>query len=150
MMKKRLLLMLCSLLLTGTIVSACSMQANTGNSASPSATETEPGSGETVKAEYHKITAEQAKKMMDTGAIILDVRTQAEYDEKHIENAIVIPNETIGTIPPGQLPDKNAVILVYCRSGNRSRQASQKLVAMGYTHIYDFGGIQDWPYKTES
>ena len=105
-----------------------------------------------MRAEYHKISAEDAKKRMDSGdeIIILDVRTQAEYDESHIPGAILIPNETIGNGKPEQLPDTDKEILVYCRSGNRSAQAAKKLVEAGYTQIYDFGGIMDWPYDTVS
>lgn len=107
---------------------------------------------DTMQAEYHKISAEDAKKRMDSGddIIILDVRTQAEYDESHIPGAILIPNETIGNGKPEQLPDTDQEILVYCRSGNRSAQAAKKLVEAGYTQIYDFGGIMDWPYDTVS
>lgn len=107
---------------------------------------------DTMQAEYHKISAEDAKKRMDSGddIIILDVRTQAEYDESHIPGAILIPNETIGNGKPEQLPDTDQEILVYCRSGNRSAQAAKKLVEAGYTQIYDFGGIIDWPYDTVS
>lgn len=98
---------------------------------------------------YHKITAEEAKEKIDKGNItIVDVRTEEEYAEKHIENAILIPNETIGTEQPELLPDKTAVLLVYCRSGVRSKDASQKLVELGYEHVYDMGGIQNWPYET--
>lgn len=96
---------------------------------------------------YHKITAADAKEMMDTQeVIIVDVRTLEEYNEGHIENAILIPNESIDG-EPSELVDKDAIILVYCRSGNRSKQASDKLVELGYTKIYDFGGIVDWPYE---
>jgi rhodanese-related sulfurtransferase len=96
---------------------------------------------------YHKISAEKAKSMMDEGSvIILDVRTLEEYNEGHIVGALLLPNESIGSTQPSLLPDKDAVILVYCRSGNRSKQASDKLVKMGYTKVYDFGGIIDWPY----
>lgn len=100
-------------------------------------------------AEYHALTAQQAKERMDSGAeiIIVDVRTQAEYDEGHISGAIVLPNEEITTEMPAALPSKEAEILLYCRSGNRSKQAADKLVAMGYTAVYDFGGIKDWPYE---
>ena len=107
---------------------------------------------DTMQAEYHKISAEDAKKRMDSGddIIILDVRTQAEYDESHIPGAILIPNETIGNGKPELLPDTDNEILVYCRSGNRSAQAAKKLVEAGYTQIYDFGGIMDWPYDTVS
>ena len=101
----------------------------------------------TSESSYHKISAEDAKEMMDTqDVIIVDVRTQDEYNEGYIENAILIPNESISGAP-SELPDKDAVILIYCRSGNRSKQAADKLVALGYTNIYDFGGIMDWPYE---
>ncbi|WP_130836424.1 rhodanese-like domain-containing protein [Lachnoclostridium sp. Marseille-P6806] len=101
-------------------------------------------------AGYRTISQEEAKEILDSDEdyILLDVRTQEEYDEKHIPGAILIPNETIGTVPPEELPDLNQKILVYCRSGNRSRQAAEKLAAMGYTEILDFGGINSWPYDT--
>jgi phage shock protein E len=98
---------------------------------------------------YHKISPSKAKSMLDEGNVILvDVRTLDEYNEGHIAGAILIPNESIGSTQPAALPDKEAVILIYCRSGNRSKQAADKLVAMGYTKIYDFGGIIDWTYGT--
>ena len=99
---------------------------------------------------YKKITAEEAKARMDSGdnIIVVDVRTEAEYDSGHIPNAILIPNETISDTKPALLPELNAEILVYCRSGNRSAQAARKLIAMGYTNVSDFGGIIDWPYET--
>lgn len=94
------------------------------------------------------ISAQEAKARMDKGGVIIvDVRTQAEYDSGHIPGAIVIPNETIGSSRPAQLPDLHAEILVYCRSGARSRNAAGKLAALGYTAIYDFGGIMGWPYE---
>lgn len=93
-----------------------------------------------------KINAKEAKEMMDTQeVIIVDVRTQEEFNESHIENAILITNENIDG-EPTELPDKDAIILVYCRSGNRSAEASAKLANLGYTNVYDFGGIIDWPY----
>ena len=102
-----------------------------------------------IVGEYRKITAEQAYEMMNTQEVtIVDVRTQSEYDEGHIQNAVLIPNETIGSEPPSNLPDKNAVILVYCRSGRRSEEAARKLVNLGYVSVYDFGGINDWTYGT--
>ena len=101
----------------------------------------------TSESSYHKISAQEAKEMMESqDVIIVDVRTQEEYNEGYIENAILIPNESISEAPR-ELPDKDAIILVYCRSGNRSKQAADKLVALGYTNIYDFGGIIDWPYE---
>jgi rhodanese-related sulfurtransferase len=102
------------------------------------------------KAVYHTVTAETAKYMMDEGSVtIVDVRTQSEYDAGHVENAILVPNETIGSTVPEELPDKEAVLLVYCRTGRRAADASQKLADMGYTKVYDFGGIEDWPYEME-
>ncbi|NLB52908.1 MAG: rhodanese-like domain-containing protein [Syntrophomonadaceae bacterium] len=99
---------------------------------------------------YKKISAEEAKEVIDSedGFIILDVRTPEEYTEGYIKGAVNLPNEDIKDTPPALLPDKNAKILVYCRSGNRSQEASQKLIDMGYSQVYDFGGIIDWPYET--
>lgn len=98
---------------------------------------------------YKKISAEEAKEVIDSedGVIILDVRTPEEYTEGYIKGAVNLPNEDIKDTPPALLPDKNAKILVYCRSGNRSQEASQKLIDMGYSQVYDFGGIIDWPYE---
>lgn len=103
-------------------------------------------------ASYQKITAEEAKERMDSrdDIVILDVRTPEEYEEKHIPNAILIPNEEIEEKPLADLPTLDQEILVYCRSGNRSAQAANKLATAGYTSVYDFGGINDWPYDTES
>ncbi len=97
-------------------------------------------------AEYRKITAEEAKDMMVEGNLTIDVRTKEEYDQGHIENALLVPLDTLMREELDQLPDKDQVILVYCRSGNRSRTASQLLVKAGYTQVYDFGGINSWPY----
>ena len=100
---------------------------------------------------YHKITSEEAKnKIGEGGVTVVDVRTAEEYAEKHIPGAILVPLQSIGKEPPEALPDKNAILLVYCRTGIRSKQASDKLSDLGYTQIYDFGGIADWPYETES
>ena len=101
---------------------------------------------------YTQISMEEAVAMMATeeNYIILDVRTTEEFAEKHIPNAINIPNETIGSEELAELPDKNQLILVYCRSGNRSKQASEKLVALGYTNIYEFGGINNWTGELEN
>jgi len=101
---------------------------------------------------YRRITMQEAVEMMEKedDYIILDVRTEQEYIAGHIPGAIVIPNETIGTEEIPQLPDKDQLIMVYCRSGNRSRQASDKLVKLGYTSIVEFGGINDWPGETVS
>ena len=97
------------------------------------------------------ITAEEAKQIMDTekGYIILDVRTQEEYDEGHIPGAIVIPHEEIAERAEDALTDKDQLILVYCRSGRRSKIAAEALAELGYTNIKEFGGIIDWPYEVE-
>lgn len=101
---------------------------------------------------YRQVEMAEAIAMMEeeTDYIILDVRTKEEFAEKHIPNAINIPNEEIGTAEIVELPDKNQLILVYCRSGNRSKQASEKLAALGYTNIVEFDGINDWPGETVS
>ena len=102
-------------------------------------------------AVYVNITAEEAKQIMDTeeGYIILDARTQEEYDEGHIPAAIVISHEEITEKAEEMLTDKNQLILVYCRSGRRSKIAAEALVELGYTNIKEFGGIIDWSYEVE-
>ena len=101
---------------------------------------------------YRQITQEEAAKLMreQSDYILLDVRTQAEFAEAHIPGAICIPNETIGTEVLPELPDKHQMILVYCRSGNRSKQASEKLAKLGYTNVLEFGGINTWTGETVS
>ena len=101
---------------------------------------------------YRQITAEESAAMMEeeSGYIILDVRTSQEYSEKHIAGAINVPNETIGSEEIPELPDKDQLVLVYCRSGNRSKQTAEKLVKLGYTNIVEFGGINDWTGETVS
>lgn len=98
---------------------------------------------------YIKISPQEAKEIMDNedDIIILDVRTLEEYNSGYIQGAICIPNEVINSEAENQLTDKNKQILVYCRSGNRSRQASEALIEMGYKNVKDFGGIIDWPYE---
>ena len=99
------------------------------------------------EATYMQITPQEAKEIMDTeeGYVILDVRSQSEYDEKHIPGAILIPDTEIEAKAEDILTEKDQLILVYCRSGNRSKQASEKLVQLGYTNIVEFGGINSWP-----
>ena len=103
------------------------------------------------EAAYVNITAQQAKEIMDTetGYVILDTRTQEEYDEGHIPGAILIPYDEILQKAEGVLADKDQLILVYCRSGRRSKLAAEDLVKLGYTNIKEFGGIIDWPYEVE-
>ena len=100
------------------------------------------------KAAYHKISAEEAYEMMASQeGVVVDVRTREEYDGGHIENAVLVPNESIGSEMPEALPDKEATLLIYCRSGRRSKEAAQKLLSLGYQNVYDFGGVIDWPYE---
>lgn len=95
---------------------------------------------------FKSISQKQAMELMQTekNYIILDVRTPGEYAEGHIPKAVLLPNETIGSQPPVELPNKEQLIMVYCRSGNRSKQAAQKLAKLGYTNIVEFGGINTW------
>ncbi len=100
---------------------------------------------------YKTISQEEAKRIMDEeeGYLILDVRTEEEYKEGHIPNAINIPNEIISENTTTILNDKEQIILVYCRSGRRSKEASEKLIKLGYNNIYDFGGLNTWKYDIE-
>lgn len=108
--------------------------------------DTQTTQGESV---YHKISAEEAKAMMDKGGVtVVDVRRENEYAAGHIPGSILVPNEGIRDTQPEELPDLDAVLLVHCRTGVRSKQASDKLLEIGYKNVYDFGGIVDWPYET--
>lgn len=107
--------------------------------------------GGSTGGSYQQISQEEAKKMMDTqDVIVLDVREQSEYDSGHIPNAVLLP---VGTIEENTaaavIPEKDATVLVYCRSGNRSKNASKVLAELGYSNIYEFGGISTWPYEVE-
>ena len=108
--------------------------------------------GNAADGAYQQITQEEAKEMMDNQeVIILDVREQDEYDGGHIPGAVLLPVGTIDDTTAAQvIPEKDATVLVYCRSGNRSKTASAALADLGYTNIYEFGGINTWPYETES
>ena len=129
-MKKIILVFICLMMFSG---------CNSGNSV-PSDTVSNR------KNSYKKISQDEAKKMMekDDGHVIIDVRRADEFADGHIPGAILVPNESIGAEKPEQLPDLDQIILVYCRSGNRSAQASKKLAELGYTNVYDFGGIMTW------
>ena len=107
--------------------------------------------GNAADGSYQQITQEEAKEMMDTKeVIILDVREQDEYDSGHIPGAVLLP---VGTIDEDTaaavIPEKDSTVLVYCRSGNRSKTAAAALASLGYTKIYEFGGINTWRYETE-
>lgn len=130
----------CALLLT-----ACGGAAGSGSASSPGSASGSAGE----ETAYRKITAQEAKELMDAGGVtVVDVRTAEEYAAGHIPDALLVPNETIGDTQPAALPDQDAVLLVYCRSGRRSEDAARKLAALGYKTVYDFGGILDWPYDT--
>ena len=109
-----------------------------------------PAAPKATAPEYRKITAAQAKEKMEAEAAytLLDVRTEDEFYEAHIEGAILIPDFEIAARAEGDLPDKGALIFIYCRSGRRSALAAKEMLGMGYTNVYDFGGIIDWPYET--
>ena len=108
--------------------------------------------GNSKEAVYVNITAQEAKEIMDSeeGYIILDVREQEEYDAGHVPGAILIPYTQIAEKADEMLPDKGQLLLVYCRSGRRSKIAAEALVELGYTNIKEFGGIIDWPYDVET
>ncbi len=98
---------------------------------------------------YKKITPNEAKEIMEEeDVIIIDVRTKEEYDNSHIKNAVLIPNETIGSDKLEKVSNLNQKIIVYCRSGARSKKAAMKLLKIGYKNVYDMGGIMNWPYET--
>ena len=134
-MKKLLLLLLAALLFT-----ACGKMENTNEETIPM--------NEPV---YRNITAEEARQIMDSQEdyVILDVRSQEEYDQGHIPGAVVIPHTEMEAQAEQILPDKDQLLLVYCRSGRRSKLAAETLVQLGYTNILEFGGILDWPYEVE-
>ena len=125
------------LLLTG--CSSTDSQASTGGAEQPAAV-------------FRQVSSADAAAIMEseTDYLIVDVRTQEEYVQAHIPGAICIPNETISSGEIPELPDKNQLLLVYCRSGNRSKQASEKLVKLGYTNVVEFGGINSWTGETVS
>lgn len=130
-----------SLVLSLTLLSAC-RAAQTSAPAGSAAPDT--------ASAYQKITASDGKTLMDSGDsfILVDVRRADEYETAHIPGAINIPNESLESTQPEALPDLDATIIVYCRTGVRSKQAADKLVDIGFTDVKDMGGIVDWPYET--
>ena len=154
-MKKLSILLAALLLLTGCGTSEIRREPAPTNPETTATIETTEATEATDATEsreaYMNITQEEAKELMDTqeNYIILDVRRQDEYDEKHIPGAILIPNEVIRERAEAELTDKDQLILVYCRSGRRSKIAAEILVDLGYTNIKEFGGILDWPYEVE-
>ncbi len=142
-MKITALLLTLILCLTAALCGCTAQDQPAPDTAAPSATAQED-------APYTQIDAAQAARLMQTEKdyILLDVRTEEEYKAGHIPNAVCIPNETIGNGEIGALKDKNQLILVYCRSGRRSKETAQKLANLGYTNIKEFGGIIDWTGET--
>ncbi len=137
-MKYSLLYILVGLLLM-LFLSACGSSDQSGLPAA--------GEEDYERAEYIKLSPEEAKNMIDTeDVIILDVRTEEEFRQGHIEGAILIPDYDLDKLAAEKLPDKDATILIYCRSGNRSELSAHYLIGMGYQNVYDFGGIIDWRY----
>ena len=152
-MIKRIMIIAAMLGITGITLAGCSQEVSdtgTGTVQTSQETVSSSDSGEVAtqasKNVYKQISQDEAENMMKelSDYIILDVRTEAEFAGGHIPNAICIPNETIDENVVNRLPDKEKTILVYCRSGNRSKQASEKLAGLGYTNVYEFGGINTW------
>lgn len=156
-MKKQLLLLL-AVMLSAILIAACSDTQSGGSSSAaeeatasqpPASTQTEAPTADPVPVGYRQITQAEAQKMMETEKdyIILDVRTPDEYAEGHIPGAICISHDSIPTGDIPELPDKDQLIMVYCRSGRRSKLAAEQLVAQGYTNVVEFGGVNTWPGK---
>lgn len=149
-MKKIIYVLVSALMMTCLLVGCGSNDLNVENKLNQVEESNLPQSGtETVVNAYEKISPEKAKEIMDTQSnyIILDVRSREEYNEGHIKNAVLLPVDNIMTEAGPVIGEKDKMILVYCRSGNRSKMASSKLEELGYTNIKDFGGIIDWPYE---
>lgn len=139
-----------ALALAGTLgLAACTAPSGTEDENMDASTRTQSTSGDEAAANaYSKISVEEAQDMMDAGVTVVDVRTPQEYEERHIPGAVNIPVETIGAEKPAELADTDAELIVYCRTGVRSKQASDKLVELGYAHVNDMGGIVDWHGET--
>ena len=140
-MNKKIILTVTVIILTAAVLAGCIQKTNKEQT---EATQVNIGT-------YYQITQEEAKRIMDEESdyIIVDAREQSEYDEGHIKGAIVIPYTEIEQKAEEMLPDKEQLILVYCRSGRRSKIAAQSLANMGYTNVKEFGGIIDWQYGIE-
>lgn len=132
-------------LMAATVIAALALA---GCNSSDSASSSAPAAS---FASYEQISAQQAKELMDAddSLVILDVRTQQEYDQVHIPGAVLLPLDQVQERAEAVLPRKDQLILVYCRSGNRSKQASELLAAQGYVNVKEFGGINGWPFDVE-
>ncbi|HEY5583229.1 MAG TPA: rhodanese-like domain-containing protein [Ruminiclostridium sp.] len=148
-MKNKIMLIILMLIALGAIACGTTGISQTQED-SKNTTAIQSDSGDALN--YTNIRPEDAKKRLDGEDVItlLDVRTQEEYIEKHIPNSVLLPVEVIEKEAPSKLTDKDATIFVYCKTGRRSVVASETLVKMGYTKVYNLGGINDWTYETES
>ena len=147
---KKILIFTFTILLFSVLFTACNGK-DSSDTERPTETEEKSSvSEEEEKPSYEQISQEKAKELMEVEAdcVILDVREQEEYDEAHIEGAILIPDYDIKEKAESVLTDKDRLILVYCRSGRRSKNAAQALADLGYTNVKEFGGIIDWQYGT--
>ena len=140
-MSKKIILLALAIITVATVFAGCTQKTNTEQT---EATQVNIGT-------YYQISQDEAKRIMDEESdyIIVDAREQSEYDEGHIKGAIVIPYTEIEQKAEEMLPDKEQLILVYCRSGRRSKIAAQSLANMGYKNVKEFGGIIDWQYGIE-
>lgn len=140
------------LLVTLSIISACTSNKGLAQPDNEGASTMKNSENTDIKPSIGEIQPEEAKKRLESeeGIILLDVRTPEEYADKHIPDSILIPVDEITDKAPEQIPDKDTVLFVYCRSGNRSTTASRTLIDLGYTNVFNLGGIIDWPYETES
>lgn len=148
-MKQGYLYLAAGLLVLG-LLAGCAGEATLSESAPASSSQAlSQSSSQSEKITYEQITQEQAKELLDSEEdyVLLDVRTQLEYEEGHMPGAVLLPDYEVSEKAEELLPDKDQLILVYCRSGNRSKSASRALAELGYTNVKEFGGIQDWPYE---
>lgn len=138
-----------ALALAGVVALAACSGAPTGSGGASAGGDAAASASAENDGAYRKITSDEAQRMMDDGAVVVvDVRTAREYAEGHVPGAINIPVESLGGARPSQLDDADAQLIVYCRTGVRSKQASDQLVSLGYAHVNDMGGIVDWHGKT--
>ena len=142
---------MCMALVMGLVLVGCAQTTTSSNASNAAASGGQATSAAPAVGEYHQISQDEAKRMMaqDPAPLIVDVRRPDEFETGHIPNAINVPNEDINTTQPEALPELDRVLLVYCRSGRRSKEAAQKLANMGYTNVYEFGGINEWTGDVE-
>lgn len=149
----RILLIALFIILLGALATACTIQKGDNDMKS-----TAPGQNNlqteitSAPVKSKLISADEAKKRLDSeeGIILIDVRTEEEYLDKHIPGSVLLPLDALENDVEKEVPDKDAILFVYCRSGNRSASATKILVRLGYKNVYDLGGIINWPYDTES